>query len=84
MAIDEVYLCKDCKFSKMDFFHTVNTLGGRVGVKGFISRFLYKKVRNYWITKTIKKYGSINAILSFPLGHPVREFRKFVTENEVG
>ena len=36
MAIDEVYLCKDCKFSKMDFFNTLNTLGGRVGVKGFM------------------------------------------------
>jgi hypothetical protein len=54
-----------------------------VGVKGFVSRFLYKKVRNYWIKKTIKKYGSINAILGFPEGHPVREFRKLVSENEV-
>tara|TARA_R110000868_G_scaffold66014_8_gene197029 strand:+ start:1251 stop:2024 length:774 start_codon:yes stop_codon:yes gene_type:complete len=48
------------------------------GVKGIISRFLYKKVRNYWFKKTIKKYGSISAILCFPDGHPVLEFQKII------
>ena len=36
MAIDEVYLCKDCKFSRLDLFNTIITLGGRVGAKSFM------------------------------------------------
>jgi hypothetical protein len=36
MPIDPVYLCKDCKFSKMDWFNTIATFGGRVGAKGFM------------------------------------------------
>jgi hypothetical protein len=31
MPIDPVYLCKDCKFSKMDISDTIFTLGGTVG-----------------------------------------------------
>lgn len=36
MAIDEVYLCKDCKFSKMDLTNNILTLGGRIGAKSFM------------------------------------------------
>ena len=36
MAIDEVYLCKDCKFSKMSLFNNIATLGGRIGAKSFM------------------------------------------------
>lgn len=32
MAIDSVYICKDCKFSKMDISDIIFTLGGNVGV----------------------------------------------------
>ena len=34
MPIDPVYICKDCKFSKMDVLDTIFTLGGRMGVRG--------------------------------------------------
>lgn len=36
MAIDPVYLCKDCKFSKMSIANTILTFGGRMGAKGFM------------------------------------------------
>jgi hypothetical protein len=36
MAIDPVYLCKDCKFSKMSIANNIFTLGGLVGAKGFM------------------------------------------------
>lgn len=36
MAIDEVYLCKDCKFSKMSIANNIFTLGGLVGAKSFM------------------------------------------------
>jgi hypothetical protein len=32
MPIDTVYICKDCKFGKMDVSDTIFTLGGKVGV----------------------------------------------------
>lgn len=32
MPIDTVYICKDCKFGKMDISDTIFTLGGNVGV----------------------------------------------------
>ena len=41
MPIDPVYLCKDCKFSKMGFFDTIFTLDGRVNAKDF----MYKCIR---------------------------------------
>ena len=43
MAIDPVYLCKDCKFSKMSIANNVFTLGGLVGTKGF----MYKCTRTF-------------------------------------
>ena len=36
MPIDPVYLCKDCKYSKMDILSYVVSLGGRVGVKDWM------------------------------------------------
>ena len=36
MAIDPVYLCKDCKFSKMSIANTIFTFGGRMGAEGFM------------------------------------------------
>jgi hypothetical protein len=36
MAIDEVYLCKDCKFSKISLLNNIVTLGGRIGAKSFM------------------------------------------------
>ena len=36
MPIDPVYLCKDCKFSKMGIANNIFTLGGRMGVEGFM------------------------------------------------
>jgi hypothetical protein len=36
MPLDEVYLCKDCKFSKMEIFNTIVTLGGRIGAKSYM------------------------------------------------
>jgi hypothetical protein len=36
MPIDPVYLCKDCKFSKMSIANNIFTLGGRLGAKGFM------------------------------------------------
>lgn len=36
MAIDPVYLCKDCKFSKMDITNNIITLGGRIGAKSYM------------------------------------------------
>ena len=36
MPIDPVYLCKDCKFSKMSIANNIFTLGGLVGTKGFM------------------------------------------------
>jgi hypothetical protein len=36
MSIDEVYLCKDCKFSKMSVVNNIFTLGGRIGDKSFM------------------------------------------------
>lgn len=36
MAIDPVLLCKDCKFSKMNLFNKITTLGGLVGAKGYM------------------------------------------------
>ena len=44
MAIDNVYLCKDCKFSKMSVLNTITMLGGRVGAQNFM----------YKCTKTFK------------------------------
>ena len=39
MVIDkEVYLCKDCKFSKMSLVNTIATLGGRIGAQSFMYR----------------------------------------------
>ena len=35
MAI-EVYLCKECKFSKMSIANNIFTLGGRIGAKSFM------------------------------------------------
>jgi len=43
MSIDPVYLCKDCKFSKMNLFNNITTLGGLVGTKGF----MYKCTKTY-------------------------------------
>lgn len=36
MAIDPVYLCKDCKHCKMDTFSWLTSLGGRVGAKDYM------------------------------------------------
>jgi hypothetical protein len=36
MPIDPVYLCKDCKFVKMSIFNNIFTLGGRMGVAGYM------------------------------------------------
>jgi hypothetical protein len=36
MAIDEVYLCKDCKFSRMSIVNNIFTLGGHIGAKSFM------------------------------------------------
>jgi len=49
MPIDPVYLCKDCKFSKMDVTDTIFTLGGRMGAKGFM----------YKCAKTLKLAHSV-------------------------
>ena len=44
MAIDPVYLCKDCKFSKMSLANRIVTFNGMVGAKGFM----------YKCTRTLK------------------------------
>ena len=43
MPIDPVYLCKDCKFSKMSIANNIFTLGGLVGARGF----MYKCARSH-------------------------------------
>lgn len=43
MAIDPVYLCKDCKFSTMSVGNRIFTLNGLVGAKGF----MYKCNKTY-------------------------------------
>jgi len=36
MPIDPIYLCKDCKHSRMDIFSYITSLGGRVGAKDYM------------------------------------------------
>ena len=36
MPIDPVYLCKDCKFSRLGALFTIVTLGGHVGASSFM------------------------------------------------
>lgn len=43
MAIDTVYLCKDCKFSTMSVGNRIFTLNGPVGAKGY----MYKCTKTY-------------------------------------
>lgn len=46
------------------------------GPKGFIQRFLYTKVRAFWIRKLVAHYGSIDAVqqLYYKPYHPVNQF----------
>ena len=53
----------------------------KVGVKGFVQLFLYKKVRNFWLRRLAKKFGGdgISPImLNYGDGHPVAEFQKLI------
>jgi hypothetical protein len=53
----------------------------KVGVKGWLQRKLYNKVRNYWFKKLAEKFGG-NGItpimMEYGEGHPIAEFEKLV------
>lgn len=57
MPIDPIYLCKDCKFSKMDVLDTIFTLGGRVCVVSSM----------YRCSKSIQPAHYINDIVTGPV-----------------
>jgi hypothetical protein len=51
------------------------------GIKGFVQRWLYGKVRSYWYKRLVEKFGGngISPMMSeYINGHPVYEFEKLV------
>jgi hypothetical protein len=70
---------KSAEASRLTFMRL--WLVDQVGVKGFVQRWLYKKVRGYWFKKLIQKFGG-NGItpimMAYGEEHPVGGFEKLV------
>jgi hypothetical protein len=65
MAIDPVYLCKDCKFSKMSIANTIFTFGGRMGAEGFMYKCTRSRKTAYDIIDPVTGPARIKATLGY-------------------
>lgn len=65
MPIDPVYLCKDCKLSRMDLIDTIATLGGRVGAKEFMYKCTRTASPTYNIIDPVTGPNRTKAALSY-------------------
>jgi hypothetical protein len=65
MAIDEVYLCKDCKFSRMSWFNNITTLGGRIGAKSFMYKCSNATKPGYEVIDPVSGLEKVKAAMPY-------------------
>jgi len=65
MPIDPVYLCKDCKFGKMNVSDTIFTLGGIVGVTDSMFKCTKTAKSAQVITDPVIGHKKVNPEMSY-------------------